>query len=63
MQGLRVYAMTGHRVKFVKEDSCPECAEALQWEDGDYVFCENCGLEFEVDWGRWLEEIDDEFIF
>ena len=55
--------MTGHRVKFVKGDSCPECTEPLQWEDGDQVFCENCGLEFEVDWGRWLEEIDDDIVF
>lgn len=44
-------------VKFVQGDSCPECAEELQWDEGDVVYCENCGMEFDVDWSRLLEEI------
>ena len=55
----KVNLTQGKKVKFVKGDSCPECAEALQWEDGDEVFCDNCGSEFEVDWSRLLEASND----
>lgn len=47
-------------MKFVQNDSCPECSEPLKWDDGDLVYCENCGSEFEVDWSRLLEEMPDE---
>lgn len=47
-------------MKFVKDDSCPECGDALQWDEGDYVYCDNCGSEYEVDWGRLLEEENED---
>lgn len=48
-------------MKFVKDDSCPECAEALEWDEGDRIYCDNCGAEFEVDWSRLLDPINDDF--
>ena len=47
-------------LKFIKNDSCPDCSERLKWETGDFVYCENCGAEYEVDWSRLLEEIPEE---
>lgn len=45
-------------VKFVKGDSCPDCGERLEWNEGDQVHCDSCGSEYDVDWSRMLEEDD-----
>jgi hypothetical protein len=46
-------------------DPCPECGTALQHDDGEpttwdhpgcaaFVFCPECGLEWDRDWGAWI---------
>lgn len=45
-------------MKFIKGDSCPECGEPLEWNEGDHVHCDSCGSEYDVDWSRMLE-VDD----
>lgn len=56
----QVFNRGNGKVEFASGDSCPECGESLQWDNGDTIDCENCGGQYDVDWTRMLEPLDAE---